>query len=436
MVELILKTNEQDTIRDQRLKALQKGEKIVTQYGGLDGTVNYPVAESVGVSYQPELSGGGEFEDASLINNLQAPQLSGGLTVTRPNVSFLDTQMRGLGGKTIRQAFADGTLDQIREDARMRVQLDRAGNVRMDGNSLLENWQTLVDASRIQLAVNKALNTTVRDFFYNIYDRPQATAIENVNELYEDAILFEENDGTGQQVEMGEMRGGQTDTVTQRIYAAGLTYDLKKYLFDPTFDMAKANRAIVRGEVAKKDDTALAPIINYSYSGTQQTAANTSGSTREENLWLTISDALEDIVNRRDPVTSERLIPMGCVMLAHPVDAMHLAEVLPGFDNVSQNVKRRQALTQISRVVGYEGARIQTRSKGLVTFTDLTEKTAYIVVPNRRMLISRKRPLQMNIDTNPDVLRLARERMSWWYCEGLYNDGIGYYIQEVTLPTW
>lgn len=433
MTELILKTKDQNTLGEKRLEMLQNGQPLMAQYLPYSGYGHLPQIESVGVSYQPELVNmRGDIADGDLINSLRAPGLYGGVPVTRM-ANFLDLRMAGFGGRTVRQAFTDGTLSQVVEDARMRVA--RGAEVRMDGNSLLENWQTLVDASRIQLTINKALNPTIREFIYSVLDRPNASAIENVNEFFEDAVIFEENDGTGQQVEMGEMRGGQIDTISQRIFAAGMTYDLNKYLFDTTLDMNKVNRGVVLGENAKKDDTALAPIINYSYSGAQQTAADATGATPEEKRYLTLKNALTAITNRRDPVTQDRIIPSGCVLLCHPLDAIDVMDVIGGFQNVSQNVKVRAPLSQISRVIGYEGARIPTRSQGVKTYTDLTRYTCYLIVPNRRMFISRKRPLQLNIDTNPDVLRLAREQMAWWYCEGVYNDGIGYFIQEVTLPS-
>lgn len=430
MVDLILKTKEVNTLRDRRLEALQEGKPLLAQYNGYTGHMGPPMIESVGVSYEPTVMGGGVFKDQSVINGLLTPQLHGDVKINGLK-NFLDLRMDAFGGRTVRQAFADGTLSQFIEDKHRGVL-----NARMDGNSLLENWQALVDAARIQLAINKAINPTVREFFYNVLDRPNATAIEKVNELFPGAVIFEENDGTGEQVEMGEMRGGQYDTIEQVIYAAGMTYDLNKYLFDPTLDMNKVNEAVALGENGKKDDTALAPIINFSYSGGQQTAANTSGDTREENWWFTLSDARDDIVARRDPVTQDRLVAANCTILAHPIDAGRIAEILPGFANVRQNVKVRGSLDYIRRVVGYEGARIQTRSKGLITYTDVTQGTCYIAVPHRRMIISRKRPLQLNIDANPDVLRLAQQAMAWYYCEGVYNDGIGYSIQEVTLPTW
>jgi hypothetical protein len=307
----------------------------------------------------------------------------------------------------------------------------------MDGNTLPDDWRTLIDAMRIQLTINKALNPTVREFIYSVLDRPNATATEDVRELFPYAFEFVENDGEGQPVEMGEMRGGQVDYLTQKIRSTGLTWSLRKVLFDTTMDMAKVNEGIAYAENAKKDDTALAPIINFTYATAAKTAADaTSGATREDLLWRTLSNAKEDVIARRDPVTDERLIPMGCTLLCHPVDAMHVMDVVNGFDGTSQNIQRRNALTYISRVIGYEGGRIRSRSKGLISYTDLTEKKAYLIVPNRRMIISRKRGLQLNIDTNPDVLKLAQQEMAWWYCEGEYNDGIGYFIQEITLPAW
>ena len=197
----------------------------------------------------------------------------------------------------------------------------------------------------------------------------------------------------------------------------------------------KVNNAVAIGETGKKDDVALKPIFNYSYSAAAKTAANVTGATREENLYLTLEDAIDEIGLRRDPVTQDRLNASNITILAGPTDARRISRVVGGFTNVDQNVKKRPALSEVTRIVGYEGARIRGRSKD-TNYTDVPEGIAYMMIPNRYMLLAAKRRLQMDIDMNPNVLRLARQQLAWWYAEAQYNYGIGYFIQEITLSDW
>jgi hypothetical protein len=35
------------------------------------------------------------------------------------------------------------------------------------------------------------------------------------------------------------------------------------------------------------------------------------------------------------------------------------------------------------------------------------------------------------------VKTLAREEKAWWFCEGMmYAEGLNYFIQKITLPSW
>jgi hypothetical protein len=328
-----------------------------------------------------------------------------------------------LKGLSIREAMAAGEF------------MANADGVYMDGNSLLDGWDSLWDARRIDLTVRKIGNPTIRELIYSMLDAPDADAIMKPQELYPHFFEFVENSGTGQSVEMGELMGGATDTMEQKIFAAGLTWDLQKELFDRTLNMSRVNDGIAIAESGKKDEDAVAPIFNYSYSGGQQTAADTTGATREEKWYNTISDALDAMMIRRDPVTQALLDPNGCSIIASPINAKRIRQSIAGFPGSTTNLKQRPALDDVGRIIGYEGERMVGRSKS-VTYTDVPTGKAYMIIPNRYMLIATKRNLQLNVDRNPDVTTLSRQRMAWWYCEALYNYGIGFFIQEITLPAW
>ena len=52
------------------------------------------------------------------------------------------------------------------------------------------------------------------------------------------------------------------------------------------------------------------------------------------------------------------------------------------------------------------------------------------------MEIAVKRDLVVEVDTQPDVTTLTREQRAYWFAEAVWTEGIQYFIQEITLPTW
>lgn len=258
----------------------------------------------------------------------------------------------------------------------------------------------------------------------------------NLTEFFPHGVIFEENNGQGQSVRQGEMRGGDNATAQQRIYAAALTIDLLTTLFAENYTDLSINDAVAIGENGLKDDLALAPIFAATYTGAAATAADTTGTTREEKWYKTIQNANEDLGKRRDPVTNRKLGASGLVILANPEDANRVASVVGGkFPAANSNGPFLSLEGQVSRIIGYDPETIVAESE-TVTYTEVPTGKCYIIKPNRRMAIAKKRDLQLNVNMNPNPATLAQEQKAWWFCEAIYNRGISDFIQEVTLPTW
>jgi hypothetical protein len=418
MSKLYIKSETQNTIGEERLDRIAEGKSVMAaEYGS--GQLGVPRLEAVGVS--DERISGNHLSGRKLDVELGDPVLRGGVNMSSIASGF-DVEMPGLG-MSVREAVENGLYGT-------------GGRFEMDGSSLIENWQSLWDAMRIDLTVRKTAKATVRELIYNVVDRPDADRVENINEFFPHFFEFVENDGTGQAVDLGELRGGQVDTITQQIYAAGLKYDLQKALFDKTLNMQRVNDGIATAESGKKDDIAIKPIVSATYAGGKATAADTtSGATREELLYKTMANARDDLGIRRDPITDRRVPTTNLIVLTDPLWGPRINDVLDGNIPASPGIGRYSALTGYSRVIGYEGERLVGNTK-TVTYTDIPANTAYVIAPNRRMLIGVKRNLQLDVNMNPNPLNLDREERAWWFCEGIYNDGINYFIQKVTMPTW
>ena len=307
-------------------------------------------------------------------------------------------------------------------------------NATMTSNTLIPDWQSLWDAMRIDISIKKTARETVRQNFYNIVDMPDSSKIFKATEFYPYGVVFEENNGEGQAVTQGESRAGGYESIEHFIYAAGFTWTLLAELFDKSMDPGKVTDAVMLAYAAKRDDLSIDPILDYSYTGTQQTAAATlSGANRQELLYLTLEDAIDDLGVRTDPITGRKLDVTDLRILASSYDARHIARVVSGLPSV--NERAYPGISDISAVVAYDGEAIQMRAS-TVTYAGVTSGTAYLVKPNRYMNVGIKRNLQMESDMTPDVKKLSREERSWYFVEGQQTTGIASFIQEITLPAW
>ena len=306
---------------------------------------------------------------------------------------------------------------------------------KFSSNSLPVNWQQFWDAMRIDLTMKKTLHQTIRQEIYQMVSMPNATRIMTLQEMFPYAFEFLDNNGEGQSVPLGEKLLGQKDTMTFYIKATGFVFTLLGQLFDITLDMAKMNDGVAMAYALQRDEDAIKPILDYSYSGTQQTAAYVDAAAkRQELLYNTIVDGIDDLGNRVDPFTNEKIPTSGLVLLGSTYDLNHIQQVMSGLPSTNERVYGQ--IPQISKMVAYDTEYIQFGNRTR-TFTGVTAGKVYLIKPNRYMTIATKRELTMEADAKPDVLTLAREERSWYYCEAIYNAiGIANFIQEITLPTW
>ena len=336
------------------------------------------------------------------------------------------------GGFYVPMKWSDGSTEGV---------YDRivSGKFQMSANTLPVDWANLWDAIRIDVSVRKAAIGTIRQFIYNITTNPNFTRTIKPTEITPVGIIFEENNGHGQAIPQGETTGGGYESITVLIYAAGFTFDLIADLFDLTITPERIADAVMVGEDALKDDLAIGPILDFSYSGGQQTAASAIGSLRQELLYNTLVDGLDDLGVRNHPVTDRKLNTSQVIVLAAPFDAPHIIQVAGGLPSTNQIFY--PSLSQISQVISFDDEIIRQRAK-IVTYSGVTAGTAYMIIPASAlpaagyMEIAVKRDLVVEVDNQPDVKTLTREERAYWFAEAIWTEGIQYFIQELTLPTW
>lgn len=296
-----------------------------------------------------------------------------------------------------------------------------------------------VDATRLDVTRRVLAEPILFPFIYNTLSNANFSRTMTLQEILPIGIVFEQNEGSGESVPMGDFKTGATETLTQQIMAAGYTWDLAFELYNSLFDMQRLNDAMARGYAAEVNDSHLYPIINGSYGtvGTAKwSAASTVGDTWMEKWYHTILDARRDLRERTDPVTEKAIDTSGTVLLCSKADAEDVMWVINGQLNSPADSKNLASIPGIQTVLGYDGDVIDVGEK-TYTYTGVTDGTCYLIKPIPRGFISAwKRQLTMLVQSQGDILKLEREKRAWYYVRAIYNTfGITNYVQKITLPT-
>jgi len=406
------------TLQDEFQRRMAKGEVGISDPVGMTPTIL-----------------GGRIEKANDDDMYKAVIAASGSA--RPMGSRLASHVSKYGSAyDIPMGWSDGTTASVRSriaSGKLKLPADPQAST----NTLTPDWENLWEAVRLDLTIRKMGEPTIRQYMYAERALPNASRSVNLSEILPFGVVFDENNGEGQAITQGESRGGKYDAVTMNLFAAGFTWTLLAELFDNSMDMGRLADAVAVGYGAKRDDNAIDPILNYSFGGAgsadHTAAATLSGANRQELLYLTMQDAIDDISERKDPVTGREIDATGLVCLASEYDARHISKVVQGLP--STNERTYGGLSEVTRVLGYNGETINLRDRD-VTYTGVTKGTAYLVKPNRYMVIPIKRGLQVEVDMTPDVKTLARQERAYWFAEGVYTEGIQYFVQKITLPAW
>ena len=369
----------------------------------------------------------------TVFGSAKAMQGADAVKIISSSNDLVRTRPVNLSGK-----FRSGYAVPVTEDGKSVNDLIVSG--KFASNSLIDNWENFWEAQRIDLTIKKTMHQTIRQFFYEVLSTPNATPVMELREMFPYAFDFDLNNGEGQAVPLGQKRAGQKDFMTFFMRATGFVYTLKAEMWDLTLNFNKVNDGVAHAQALQKDEDAIKPIFDFNYAnapnGTATTAAAIkTGAGRQELLYLTLENALDDFAQRTDPFNKdETLDASGAYILCHPWDGRHIARILNGLPSV--NELKYPAISDFAGIIGMRSETIEFEDH-VRTYAGCTKGTIYIVKPNRYMKIAVKRDLTMEVDEKPNALTLARSEKAWYYCESIYNEiGIANFIQKVTLPTW
>lgn len=262
---------------------------------------------------------------------------------------------------------------------------------------------------------------------YDITADPSLPRSIPIDRLGPASVIFDEI------TEGGEVHfvtiGSSTDTILMRHYGAGLEYNKDIVVYNELWNLPVIERQAGIAYNALLNNVHLGAFLAYSYTSANQTPAATLGSTIEEKYARTLENAVAtaslDTANfRRGPY--DLLVSAGDLWTIE-----RALQMVP-----QQGVSRATTVgSRIRNIIVYDGW-TGTRGKASVTYTGVTQGTAYLIDIGRKMRYL-KSFMKQGLETamgNPDVSRFILDQTVWDCYFTAFAD-IAATTEQITWPT-
>jgi hypothetical protein len=226
----------------------------------------------------------------------------------------------------------------------------------------------------------------------------------------------------GGEVQFGTLEKGSPSVGLIQTYAAGFEWTEDMIEFDRTYSIELNNQAFGRAYNALLNHLHLSPIIGYSYTAPNQTAADATGTTVTEKTHITFQNAYKKSVT----ATTRRT---GSVLLASEADRFQIEEAL--LTPVRDVQGNPLANVPINTIIYYNGETIN-RGSDVFLYPGVTSKKCYLIFPQRRLKELVHHDLRIDLGA-ADISRLVEGQQVGRARRGVYAD-IANSVEEVTLP--
>lgn len=228
----------------------------------------------------------------------------------------------------------------------------------------------------------------------------------------------------GGEVQFGTLAKGSPSVGLIQTYAAGFEWTEDMIEFDRTWQVEENNRAFGRAYNALLNHLHLSPIIGYSYSGGNATAADTTaGASLAELTHLTFQAGYTATVT----ATPRRT---GIVLLASEANRFQIETAL--LTPVQDSQGNPLPNVPITTIIYYDGEDI-TVGSDTYSYPGVTAGTCYLIFPQRRFKEMIHHDLRIDIGPQ-DISRLVEGQQVGRARRGLYAD-IPNSVQKITLPS-
>lgn len=248
----------------------------------------------------------------------------------------------------------------------------------------------------------------------------------DINRIGPGGVIFEEV-FEGGEVKFSTITSSEI-TVPIRHWATGLEYSKDLVIFNSLWNVAMIERQMGVAHNALLNHLHLNPIISFTYTGDNQTAAETGGATTTEDWLLTLEAA---IANSRADTTNPRRGPY--YLLIAGANEFMVERALQRVPQQGVALQANSALSAIRGVISYDGW-TGTRGAKSVTYTGVSAGTAYLISQQYRGQDFRsfeKQSLQ-NEGTQEDISRFLTQTV-WDSYYGVYANPVAA-VEEITWP--
>jgi hypothetical protein len=264
--------------------------------------------------------------------------------------------------------------------------------------------------------------------------------------------VFKEIKGRGDAVPMIEHATGGERVKYVKLYGLGDSRTLEDELYNlDIWTMQKVNDTFARGFIGKRNDLSLGELVKAarSWDSAQSVAANTTGTTYDEKLYLTVLEAYRKLRALKDYQTGQEIDATRTVLVSTYADAWDIQRVWRGQINDNKGKPANYGpMSFITEIWPYKGDIIKANGK-TTTYAGCPTKTAYLIVPGPAQAPAYtmvKRGLTYETGSG-NVLTLSREQRVGYFGQCNYLDeffggsadsaltaGTGYCV-KMTIPS-
>lgn len=229
-----------------------------------------------------------------------------------------------------------------------------------------------------------------------------------------------------EEVKFGARKIGVKDTVPIITYAAAFQWTEDMVLYDKTWEVAEANRAMGEAYNALLNHLHLNPILAYAYAAKNKTAADTTGATYLEKLRNTIKAGL---IHASQDKNTDTLAPRRpTVLLAHSSKRWDIEECL---QRMQIGGTIYPAISQIDTLIFYDGWSVTVGEK-TYTYGGVDPGKAYLIEPQRYFHELVKHDLRVDA-AGADLTRLIENAAVGRARRGVVASPANA-VEELTLP--
>ena len=330
--------------------------------------------------------------------------------------------------------------------------IDRSGIVK-NASQFAADYYDLINYLRLDMTRKRADYADYTAMFTQETVRADMSQKVGLQEFKPYTGVFDEIKGRGDAVPMIEHATGDERVKYVKLYGLGDSRTLEDELFNlDIWTMQKVNDAFTRAFIGKRNDLCMGQLVasGRSWDATYQTqAANATGATYDEKVYLTILEAYRKLRALKDYQTGQEIDASRAVLVTTYADAWDAQRVIRGQINVDKGKPvNLEPMSFITEIWPYKGDVI--KANGITTtYAGCASKTAYLIVPGTAQspaYTMSKRGLTYETGSG-NVLTLSREARVAYFGQCNYLDeffggsadtaltaGTGYCV-KMTLPS-